>query len=82
MADTLTTYRDRIRYMHLKDVDAGGTWPCSARASATPRSDRDRQRRAQLQRLAGAGGGSETAAADPAGAVKTTARPCGYGPER
>ncbi|TGU31627.1 sugar phosphate isomerase/epimerase, partial [bacterium M00.F.Ca.ET.152.01.1.1] len=22
MADTLTTYRDRIRYIHLKDVDA------------------------------------------------------------
>jgi sugar phosphate isomerase/epimerase len=24
--DTLATYRDRIRYLHLKDVDAGGTW--------------------------------------------------------
>ncbi|TIX95348.1 MAG: sugar phosphate isomerase/epimerase, partial [Mesorhizobium sp.] len=26
MIDTLTTYRDRIRYIHLKDVDAGGKW--------------------------------------------------------
>lgn len=26
MLDTLTTYRDRIRYLHLKDVDADGTW--------------------------------------------------------
>ena len=24
--DTLTTYRDRIRYLHLKDVDANGDW--------------------------------------------------------
>ncbi len=24
--DTLATYKDRIRYLHLKDVDAGGTW--------------------------------------------------------
>ncbi|MET4633036.1 sugar phosphate isomerase/epimerase family protein [Kaistia defluvii] len=24
--DTLTTYRDRIRYLHLKDVDAAGDW--------------------------------------------------------
>lgn len=26
MMDTLTTYRDRIRTIHLKDVDATGTW--------------------------------------------------------
>ena len=24
--DTLTTYRERIRYLHLKDVDANGVW--------------------------------------------------------
>ena len=24
--DTLRTYRDRIRYLHLKDVDASGAW--------------------------------------------------------
>jgi inosose dehydratase len=24
--DTLTTYRERIRYLHLKDVDAAGQW--------------------------------------------------------
>jgi len=24
--DTLRTYRDRIRYLHLKDADAAGTW--------------------------------------------------------
>ena len=24
--DTLATYRERIRYLHLKDVDAAGTW--------------------------------------------------------
>lgn len=26
MADTLAAFRDRIRYVHLKDVDAEGTW--------------------------------------------------------
>lgn len=26
MADTLTAFRDRIRYVHLKDVDAQGDW--------------------------------------------------------
>jgi inosose dehydratase len=26
LLDTLTTYRDRIRYLHLKDVDAAGRW--------------------------------------------------------
>jgi sugar phosphate isomerase/epimerase len=26
IADTLQTYRDRIRYLHLKDVDAMGKW--------------------------------------------------------
>lgn len=26
MLDTLRTYRERIRYLHLKDVDAAGTW--------------------------------------------------------
>jgi sugar phosphate isomerase/epimerase len=36
--DTLRTYQDRIRYLHLKDVDATGTWTmlgagvCDARA--------------------------------------------------
>jgi sugar phosphate isomerase/epimerase len=24
--DTLATYRDRIRYLHLKDVDSNGVW--------------------------------------------------------
>lgn len=26
MGDTLAAFRDRIRYVHLKDVDASGTW--------------------------------------------------------
>ena len=26
MLDTLATYRERIRYLHLKDVDAAGHW--------------------------------------------------------
>lgn len=26
LLDTLATYRDRIRYLHLKDVDADGAW--------------------------------------------------------
>ena len=26
IGDTLAAHRDRIRYVHLKDVDAGGTW--------------------------------------------------------
>jgi sugar phosphate isomerase/epimerase len=26
MLDTLATWRDRIHYLHLKDVDAAGNW--------------------------------------------------------
>ena len=81
MADTLTTYRDRIRYVHLKDVDASGTWAmlgegvCDTAtvieiASAAPHFNGWLVLEEE----------SETAAADPAGAVKTNRQTMrGYG---
>ena len=72
MADTLRTYRDRIRYIHLKDVDANGTWAMLGKGVCdTP----------DVIEIAGTAPSfngwlvleeeSDTAAADPAGAVKT-----------
>ena len=69
--DTLRTYRDRIRYLHLKDVDAAGTWAmlgdgaCDVPAvidivAAAPRFTGWLVVEEEL----------ETAAADPAAAVK------------
>ena len=81
MADTLTTYRDRIRYVHLKDVDASGTWAMLGKgvcdtakvidiASAAPNFNGWLVLEEE----------SETAAADPAGAVKTNRQTMrGYG---
>ncbi|QIA21572.1 sugar phosphate isomerase/epimerase [Mesorhizobium sp. AA22] len=72
MIDTLTTYRDRIRYIHLKDVDAGGKWAMLGKGVCDTQAVMD---------VAGAAlhfngwlvleEESETAAADPAAAVKT-----------
>eukprot|EP01037_Dinobryon_pediforme_P023085 gene23085-24435_t len=79
--DTLRTYQDRIRYLHLKDVDAKGTWAMLGKGALdTP---------AVIEVVAAAPRfngwlvleeESETAAADPAGAVKTNrATMRGYG---
>jgi inosose dehydratase len=72
MMDTLQTYQDRIRYLHLKDVDAAGRWAmlgegvCDVEAvidmcSAAPRFNGWLVLEEE----------SDAAAADPAWAVKT-----------
>ena len=72
MADTLATYRDRIRYVHLKDVDAAGDWAILGRGVCDIG--------AVIDAAAGAPAfngwivieeESDHAAADPAAAVKT-----------
>ncbi|CCV11196.1 sugar phosphate isomerase/epimerase [Mesorhizobium sp. STM 4661] len=81
MADTLTTYRDRIRYVHLKDVDAGGTWAMLGKGVC------DTAKVIEIASAAPSFNGwlvleeeSETAAADPAAAVKTNRQTMrGYG---
>ncbi|TRC93326.1 sugar phosphate isomerase/epimerase [Mesorhizobium sp. WSM4303] len=81
MADTLTTYRDRIRYVHLKDVDAGGSWAMLGKGVC------DTGKVIEIASAAPNFNGwlvleeeSETAAADPAGAVKTNRQTMrGYG---
>jgi sugar phosphate isomerase/epimerase len=81
MLDTLKTYRERIRYIHLKDVDAQGTWAMLGNgvcdtpavidvASASPRFNGWLVLEEE----------SETAAADPAAAVKINRQTMrGYG---
>ena len=74
--DTLRTYRDRIRYLHLKDVDAAGHWSMLGEGVCdTQRGDRCRRQPAPnfngwlvLEEE------SDTAAADPAAAVRPIAR--------
>jgi sugar phosphate isomerase/epimerase len=81
MADTLRTYRDRIRYIHLKDVDANGTWAMLGEGVC------DTQAVIEIANTAPRFNGwlvleeeSATAAADPAGAVKTNRQTMrGYG---
>ncbi|MER8439654.1 sugar phosphate isomerase/epimerase [Mesorhizobium sp. M1312] len=81
MIDTLTTYRDRIRYIHLKDVDASGTWAMLGKGVC------DTQAVIDIARAAPHFNGwlvleeeSETAATDPAAAVKTNRQTMrGYG---
>ena len=72
MLDTLTTHRDRIRYLHLKDVDAGGTWAMLGQGAC------DTPAVIEVVRAAPRFNGwlvleeeSHEAAADPAAAVKT-----------
>ena len=72
MSDTLRTYRDRIRYIHLKDVDANGTWAMLGEGVC------DTLAVIEIANTAPHFNGwlvleeeSDTAAADPAGAVKT-----------
>ena len=81
VADTLATYRDRIRYVHLKDVDASGTWAMLGKGVC------DTAKVIEIASTAPNFNGwlvleeeSETAAADPAGAVKTNRQTMrGYG---
>ena len=81
MADTLTTYRDRIRYVHLKDVDASGTWAMLGKGVC------DTAKVIEIASAAPNFNGwlvleeeSETAAANPAGAVKANRQTMrGYG---
>ncbi|WP_027058374.1 sugar phosphate isomerase/epimerase family protein [Mesorhizobium loti] len=71
MSDTLRTYRDRIRYIHLKDVDAKGTWSMLGKGVC------DTSAVIEIANTAPHFNGwlvleeeSDTAADDPAGAVK------------
>ncbi|MER8423500.1 sugar phosphate isomerase/epimerase [Mesorhizobium sp. M0228] len=81
MIDTLTTHRDRIRYVHLKDVDASGTWAMLGKGVC------DTQAVIAIASAAPNFNGwlvleeeSDTAAADPAAAVKTNRQTMrGYG---
>lgn len=81
MADTLTIYQDRIRYVHLKDVDASGTWAMLGRGVC------DTGKVIEIASAAPNFNGwlvleeeSETAGADPAAAVKTNRQTMrGYG---
>lgn len=70
--DTMRTYQDRIRYLHLKDVDANDRWAMLGKGVL------DTQAVIDLVKKAPRFNGwlvleeeSETAAADPAAAVKT-----------
>jgi sugar phosphate isomerase/epimerase len=72
LEDTLATYRDRIRYVHLKDVDAQGTWAMLGAGTCDIRAV------IASVRQAPAFNGwivveeeSQAAAADPAAAVRT-----------
>ncbi|MER8388745.1 sugar phosphate isomerase/epimerase [Mesorhizobium sp. M0166] len=81
MAGTLSTYRDRICYVHLKDVDASGAWAMLGKGVC------DTAKVIEIASAAPNFNGwlvleeeSETAAADPAGAVKTNRQTMrGYG---
>ena len=72
MADTLRTYSDRIRYIHLKDVDANGTWAMLGKGVCdTPAVIEIAGTAPRFNGWLVLEEESETAAADPAGAVKT-----------
>ncbi|MEF0942227.1 sugar phosphate isomerase/epimerase family protein [Rhizobium sp. BR 362] len=69
--DTMRTYRDRIRYLHLKDVDAHGRWAMLGKGVLDTAAVIDLV--SQAPRFIGwlvLEEESETAAADPAAAVK------------
>jgi len=70
--DTLAAHRDRIRYVHLKDVDAQGTWTMLGEGACDTPSVIAAVR--QAPRFNGwivAEEESEAAASDPAAAVRT-----------
>lgn len=81
MADTLITYRDRIRYVHLKDVDADGTWAMLGKGVCdTARVIEIANAAPHFNRWLVLEEESEAAAADPAAAVKTNRQTMrGYG---
>ncbi|QKC85068.1 sugar phosphate isomerase/epimerase [Mesorhizobium sp. NZP2077] len=72
MPDTLRTYRNRIRYIHLKDVDAKGTWAMLGQGVCdTPAVIEIASTAPHFNGWLVLEEESDTAAADPAGAVKT-----------
>ena len=71
MSDTLRTYRDRIRYIHLKDVDANGTGHAGRRRLRHAGGHRGRGTAPHFNGWLVLEEESDTAAADPAAAVKT-----------
>lgn len=82
IGDTLAAHRDRIRYLHLKDVDGGGVWAMLGHGACDVP--------AVIEAVSGAPGfngwvvaeeESEVAAADPSAAVRAnraTLRELGY----
>jgi sugar phosphate isomerase/epimerase len=71
LLDTLGTYRDRIRYVHLKDVDARGTWTMlGAGACDIPAVLGSVRQARHFNGWVIVEEESEAAAADPAAAVK------------
>lgn len=71
MPDTLATYGDRIRYIHLKDVDAQGKWAMLGRGICDIQTVISAARQApNFNGWIVAEEESETAAADPAAAVR------------
>ena len=70
--DTLRTYQDRIRYLHLKDVDANDKWAMLGKGVCdTPAVIEIVAAAPQFNGWLVLEEESDTAAADPAGAVKT-----------
>lgn len=71
IADTLRTYQDRIRYLHLKDVDAGDQWAMLGKGRLdTPDVIEIVSKAPRFTGWLVLEEESKTAAADPAGAVK------------
>ena len=69
--DTLATHRDRIRYVHLKDVDAAGTWAMLGEGACDiPAVIASARQAPQFNGWIIVEEESEKAAADPAAAVR------------
>ena len=72
MNDTLTAHGDRIRYIHLKDVDAFGKWAMLGKGSCDIRAAISAARRApNFNGWIVVEEESDFAATDPAAAVRT-----------
>lgn len=75
IGDTLATHRDRIRYLHLKDVDRAGDWAMLGAGSCDIPAVIAAVREApRFNGWIVVEEESATAAADPAGAVRTNRR--------
>ena len=71
IGDTLAAHRDRIRYVHLKDVDAQGTWAMLGEGACDiPAVIAAAQAAPQFNGWIVVEEESATAAADPAAAVR------------